>query len=58
MISTKFSRDDHRTLDQLRVQQLLDQLDKLQSLHRSAEQMISDTVAELREVHERLLAAP
>jgi hypothetical protein len=58
MISTTFSRDDHRTLDQLRVQQLLDQLDKLQSLHRSAEQMISDTVAELREVHERLLAAP
>ena len=57
MISTKFSRDDHRTLDQLRVQQLLDQLDKLHSLHRSAEQMISDTVAELREVHERLTAA-
>jgi len=58
MISSKFSRDDHHTLDQLRVQQLLDQLDKLQSLHRSAEQMISDTVAELREVHERLIAAP
>lgn len=58
MISTMFSRDDHRRLDQLRVQQLLDQLDKLQSLHRSAEQMISDTVAELREVHERMIAAP
>ncbi len=58
MISSRLSRDDHRTLDQLRVQQLLDQLDKLQSLHRSAEQMISDTVTELREVHERLLAAP
>lgn len=57
MISPKLSRDDHRTLDQLRVQQLLDQLDKLQCLHRSAEQMISDTVAELREVHERLIAA-
>jgi hypothetical protein len=58
MISSRLSRDEHRTLDQLRVQQLLDQLDKLQSLHQSAEQMISDTVAELREVHERLIAAP
>jgi hypothetical protein len=58
MIYARFSRDDHRRVDQLRVQQLLDQLDKLQSLHRSAEQMISDTVAELREVHERLIAAP
>lgn len=58
MISSTFSRDDHRRVDQLRVQQLLDQLDKLQSLRRSAEQMISDTVAELREVHQRLTTAP
>lgn len=45
---------DH--LDRLRARQLTDQLDKLHSLHSSAERMIADTIAELREVHERLLA--
>ena len=56
MITSLLTNDDHQQLDQLRARQLSDQLLKLQSLHSSAEQMISDTLAELREVHERLLA--
>ncbi|CAN5794301.1 hypothetical protein BH23ACT10_BH23ACT10_35740 [soil metagenome] len=56
MIMSLLHNDGHRQLDRLRARQLLDQLDKLQSLHNSAEQMIADTVAELHEVHERLLA--
>ncbi|MBW3603768.1 MAG: hypothetical protein KY460_02460 [Actinobacteria bacterium] len=58
MVMSMLSNDGHHQLDRLRASQLLDQLDKLQSLHQSAERMIADTVAELHEVHERLFATP
>jgi hypothetical protein len=58
MIPSLLSDDGLDQLDRLRARQLTDQLDKLRSLHSSAERMIADTVAELREVRERLLAAP
>ena len=57
MIPSLLSNDGLDQLDRLRARQLTDQLDKLHSLHCSAERMIADTIAELREVRERLLAA-